>query len=82
MNLGFPIQNLPSDSRLQVRFRHFEYFRVAFSDKLHSGADACSNTGRKTTTWVNPVESIRVDSKLRPKRKVAVLPIANGRADS
>jgi len=32
-NLGFPIQNLPPDSRLEVRFRHFGCFRVAFSNK-------------------------------------------------
>jgi len=30
----FPIQNLPSDLRSEVRF-HFECFRVAFSDKLY-----------------------------------------------
>jgi len=33
-NLGFEIQNLPSDSRSEViRLRHFGCFRVAFSDK-------------------------------------------------
>jgi len=30
-NLGFPIQNLPSDSRSEVRFRHFGCFRVGTS---------------------------------------------------
>jgi len=34
-NAGFPIQNLPSDSRSEVRFRHFGCFPVAFSDKLY-----------------------------------------------
>jgi len=34
-NLCFPIQNLPSDSRSEVRFRHFGCFRVALSDKLY-----------------------------------------------
>jgi len=29
--LGFPIQNLPSDSRSEVRFRHVGYFRVGTS---------------------------------------------------
>jgi len=28
---GFPIQNMPSDSRSEARFRHFECFRVAIS---------------------------------------------------
>jgi len=28
-NLGFPIQNLSSDSRLEVRFRHFGCFWVS-----------------------------------------------------
>jgi len=30
-NPGFPIQNLPSDSRSEVRFRHFGCFRVGNS---------------------------------------------------
>jgi len=34
-NPGFPIQNLPSDSRSEVRFRNFRCFRVAFSDELY-----------------------------------------------
>jgi len=31
-NLGFPIQNLPSDSRSEVLLRYFGCFRVTFSD--------------------------------------------------
>jgi len=34
-NPGFPIQNLPSDSRSEVWFRHFGCFPVAFSNKLY-----------------------------------------------
>jgi len=34
-NPGFPIQNLPSDLRLEVQFCHFRCFWVAFSDKLY-----------------------------------------------
>jgi len=34
-NPGFPIQNLPSDSQSEVRFRHFRCFRVVVSDKLY-----------------------------------------------
>jgi len=34
-NPGFPIQNLPSDLRSEVRFCHFGFFRVAFFDKLY-----------------------------------------------
>jgi len=30
-NLGFPIQNLPSDSQSEVRFHHFGCFRVSTS---------------------------------------------------
>jgi len=34
-NLGFLIQNLPSDLRSEVWFCNFECFQVTFSDKLH-----------------------------------------------
>jgi len=43
-NPGFPIQNLPSDSQSEVRFRHFGYFRVAFFDKLSCKDGTTLNT--------------------------------------
>jgi len=42
-NPGFPIQNLPSDSRSEVRFRHFGCFRVRpFRQKWAGWASECS----------------------------------------
>jgi len=47
-NPGLAIQNLLSDSRSEVRFRHYRCFRVAFSDKLYalSGADKHNHAAR------------------------------------
>jgi len=56
---GFPIQNLPSDSRLEELFRHFGCFRVAFSVKLHTvvpvhTARHGENHNMGKSSWVYP----------------------------
>jgi len=54
-NPGFPIPNLPSDSRSEVRFHHFGCLWVAFYNKLYAVAPyGKKNQDLEKSNWAYP----------------------------